>query len=497
MRLRVGQGYDVHRLVPGRPLVLGGEEIPFHARPRRPQRRRRAAARARRRAARRRRARRPRRALPARRRALAGRQQRRPAGAHHRPGARRGLARALLRPHPDRRGAAPRAVPRRASARAWPRLLASSSTAVGLKATTNEGLGALGRGEGMAALAVVLLGDREPSPRPGLGTLELGRPRRIPRARSRREPRPGGAERRMTAARDAWSPASTPCARRCATGPHRVRARARRRRSAAGRGWWRSRSSAGGTACACERVPAATLAALGVAVHNGFAAELRAERAAAAAAGSGGDAGPGRAARGRAGPAQPGRDPARLRGRRGRARAGARPRQRARSRRRRRGPRRAPPSGWRSSASPTARQEIARLKEEGFWVYGAAAGGRAALGRSTSRGKVALCLGGEEKGLRQHTRELCDGAGRAADARACRVAQRGHRGRGAALRGGAPAHGGRRRVASRRGRREASAAGCGPGDRLPLAAGTVASGGGRPLQSAPAASVARLAAPPA
>ena len=33
--------------------------------------------------------------------------------------------------------------------------------AVGLKATTNEGLGALGRSEGMAALAVVLLGDRE------------------------------------------------------------------------------------------------------------------------------------------------------------------------------------------------------------------------------------------------------------------------------------------------------------------------------------------------
>jgi len=29
MDLRVGQGYDVHRLVGGRRLILGGEEIPF------------------------------------------------------------------------------------------------------------------------------------------------------------------------------------------------------------------------------------------------------------------------------------------------------------------------------------------------------------------------------------------------------------------------------------------------------------------------------------
>ncbi len=29
MSMRIGQGYDVHRLVAGRPLVLGGEEIPF------------------------------------------------------------------------------------------------------------------------------------------------------------------------------------------------------------------------------------------------------------------------------------------------------------------------------------------------------------------------------------------------------------------------------------------------------------------------------------
>ena len=28
--IRVGQGYDVHRLVEGRLLVLGGIEIPFH-----------------------------------------------------------------------------------------------------------------------------------------------------------------------------------------------------------------------------------------------------------------------------------------------------------------------------------------------------------------------------------------------------------------------------------------------------------------------------------
>lgn len=27
--MRIGQGYDVHRLVPGRPLVLGGVEIPY------------------------------------------------------------------------------------------------------------------------------------------------------------------------------------------------------------------------------------------------------------------------------------------------------------------------------------------------------------------------------------------------------------------------------------------------------------------------------------
>jgi 2-C-methyl-D-erythritol 2,4-cyclodiphosphate synthase len=27
--MRVGQGYDAHRLVSGRPLILGGVEIPY------------------------------------------------------------------------------------------------------------------------------------------------------------------------------------------------------------------------------------------------------------------------------------------------------------------------------------------------------------------------------------------------------------------------------------------------------------------------------------
>ncbi|MEM8961119.1 MAG: 23S rRNA (guanosine(2251)-2'-O)-methyltransferase RlmB [Acidobacteriota bacterium] len=53
-------------------------------------------------------------------------------------------------------------------------------------------------------------------------------------------------------------------------------------------------------------------------------------------------------------------------------------------------------------------QRIKRLKDEGFWVYGAAAGGDAPWDVDLS-GKVALCFGGEEKGLRARTRELCDG----------------------------------------------------------------------------------------
>lgn len=52
-------------------------------------------------------------------------------------------------------------------------------------------------------------------------------------------------------------------------------------------------------------------------------------------------------------------------------------------------------------------REIERLKAEGFWVYGAAAGGDPPW-ECDLTGKVLLCVGGEEKGLRARTRGLCD-----------------------------------------------------------------------------------------
>ncbi len=53
-------------------------------------------------------------------------------------------------------------------------------------------------------------------------------------------------------------------------------------------------------------------------------------------------------------------------------------------------------------------ETLRRLKDEGFWVYGAAAGGRPPW-EIDLRGRVALVFGGEEKGMRRLTRELCDG----------------------------------------------------------------------------------------
>lgn len=156
MKLRIGQGYDVHRLVAGRKLVLGGEEIPFavgldghsdadvllHA-------------------------------LGD---ALLGAASLGDLGRHFPPSDERWrgassvdlLARivALVQESGCRVvncdltlvAEAPKLSPYRERIIARiARILGIEENAVGLKATTNEGLGAIGRGEGMAAFAVVLL----------------------------------------------------------------------------------------------------------------------------------------------------------------------------------------------------------------------------------------------------------------------------------------------------------------------------------------------------
>lgn len=52
-------------------------------------------------------------------------------------------------------------------------------------------------------------------------------------------------------------------------------------------------------------------------------------------------------------------------------------------------------------------QSLERLKEEGFWVYGTDAEGVPPW-QVDLTGKVVLCFGGEEKGLRARTRQICD-----------------------------------------------------------------------------------------
>lgn len=51
---------------------------------------------------------------------------------------------------------------------------------------------------------------------------------------------------------------------------------------------------------------------------------------------------------------------------------------------------------------------IRRLKDSGYWVYGTAAEGEPPW-KIDLTGKVLLVFGGEEKGMRRLTRELCDG----------------------------------------------------------------------------------------
>jgi 23S rRNA (guanosine2251-2'-O)-methyltransferase len=51
--------------------------------------------------------------------------------------------------------------------------------------------------------------------------------------------------------------------------------------------------------------------------------------------------------------------------------------------------------------------ELERLKAAGYWVYGTDAAGEPPWEVDLT-GRVVLCLGGEEKGLRLRTRQICD-----------------------------------------------------------------------------------------
>jgi 23S rRNA (guanosine2251-2'-O)-methyltransferase len=53
-------------------------------------------------------------------------------------------------------------------------------------------------------------------------------------------------------------------------------------------------------------------------------------------------------------------------------------------------------------------RQIQQLQKDGYWVYGADERGTPPWEVDLS-GPVVLCLGGEDKGLRQRTRSLCDG----------------------------------------------------------------------------------------
>lgn len=158
MSFRIGQGYDTHRLVEGLPLVLGGVAIPcdkglegfsdadvlLHA-------------------------------LGD---AMLGALGLGDLGEHFPPGDERWrdadsamLLERIVEMVSHQRfhtvncdltliGEEPRLAPHReAIRRRIAEILGVEPSCVGIKATTNEGMGALGRGEGLAALAVVLLED--------------------------------------------------------------------------------------------------------------------------------------------------------------------------------------------------------------------------------------------------------------------------------------------------------------------------------------------------
>jgi 23S rRNA (guanosine2251-2'-O)-methyltransferase len=56
---------------------------------------------------------------------------------------------------------------------------------------------------------------------------------------------------------------------------------------------------------------------------------------------------------------------------------------------------------------PNPARALRQLKEEGYWIYGLVPGGRPPWELDLA-GRVVLCLGGEQKGLRSLTRKRCD-----------------------------------------------------------------------------------------
>ena len=161
MSIRVGNGFDVHALVEGRPLVIGGVTIPFDKGLARSFRRRRAPACARRRDSGRACAGRPGRAFPD--------TDPRWKGANSRDLLRHVRALAAARGYwignvdATVIAQAPKLAPHVAAMRE--NIAADLGCEIGevsVKATTTEHLGFTGRGEGIAALAIVLLGEAAP-----------------------------------------------------------------------------------------------------------------------------------------------------------------------------------------------------------------------------------------------------------------------------------------------------------------------------------------------
>jgi 2-C-methyl-D-erythritol 2,4-cyclodiphosphate synthase len=154
---RIGQGYDVHALTPGRKLILGGVRDSASAGPARAFRCRRAAACDHRCHPRRGRPGRHRRHVSRHRRAVGGRRQPDTAARGHGGGARRRLAGGQRRRHDHRPGAAHRAACRRDARQHRGRPRHRSAEAVNVKGKTNERLGFRGARRRHRHQAVVLL----------------------------------------------------------------------------------------------------------------------------------------------------------------------------------------------------------------------------------------------------------------------------------------------------------------------------------------------------